>query len=178
MSDELLELIPEFAAIEDEDLRKRVMAVWAEAMQIGDWSPERLKRIPFTLLAEDVKVSFIEHVRTVCRMCIAMADVLIEAYGERVSINKDHLVAGALLTDVGKLLEFVEEGGELKFSKMYNYLRHPFTGVGLCFRHDIPPEVMHLVAVHSWEGDKFKRRPEAIILHHADFTDFDLVRFK
>jgi hypothetical protein len=35
---------------------------------------------------------------------------------------------------------------------------------------------MHIVATHSWEGDKFIRQPESIIFHHADFTDFDLTK--
>ena len=35
---------------------------------------------------------------------------------------------------------------------------------------------MHVIATHSWEGDKFARRPESIIFHHADFTYFDLTK--
>jgi hypothetical protein len=100
------------------------------------------------------------------------------AYGDRYGIDRDTLIAGALLADVGKLIEFRKEGGKYEWASMYQYLRHPFTGVGLCFKHDIPEAVMHVVATHSWEGDKFKRRPESIIFHHADFTDFDLTKFK
>ncbi len=175
---ELTDLIPEFREIQDQDLRQRVMAVWQEALELGGWSLEDLGRMPFTLLAEDVQISFPEHVRTVCRLCMAMEGVLREAYGDRYGIDRDTLVAGALLADVGKLIEFREEGGEYRWASMYQYLRHPFTGVGLCFKHGIPEAVMHIVATHSWEGDKFKRRPESIIFHHADFTDFELSRFK
>ncbi|MFX5038469.1 hypothetical protein ABTC56_18030, partial [Acinetobacter baumannii] len=57
-------------------------------------------------------------------------------------------------------------------------LRHPFTGVGLCYRHGIPPEVMHVVATHSKEGEHVARSPESVIFHHADFIDFDLVSEK
>jgi len=32
---------------------------------------------------------------------------------------------------------------------------------------------MHIIASHSWEGDRSKRTPEAIIVHHADFTNFE-----
>ena len=90
---------------------------------------------------------------------------------------RDTLIAGALLADVGKLIEFREKDGEYQWANMYKYLRHPFTGVGLCFKHKIPEAVMHVIATHSWEGDKFKRRPESIIFHHADFTDFDLTKY-
>ncbi len=176
MSD-LITLIPEFNEIRDQDLRTRTLAVWQEALETGGWSLDDLARMPFTLLAE-VEVSFPEHVRTVCRLCLAMEGVLKDAYGDRFAIDHDTLVAGALLADVGKLIEFREEGGKYEWADMYQYLRHPFTAVGLCFKHGIPEAVMHIIATHSWEGEKFKRRPESIIFHHADFTDFDLSRYK
>jgi len=176
---ELEELIPELNEIHDPELRTKVLAVWEEGMALGDWTVEALAEIPFTLLAEDVDITFIEHVRTVCRMCIAMEDVLVEAYGERAQIDHDALVAGALLADVGKLIEYCREpDGKTVFADMYRYLRHPFTGVALAYKHGIPESVLHVIATHSWEGDKFKRRPESIIFHHADFTDFHLVKFK
>ena len=177
MSTELMELIPEFGLIQDPDLRERTLAVWQEAVETGGWSVDDLRRMPYTLLIEDVDITFPEHVSVVCRLCIAMLDVLKKSYGDRYAIDHDTLVAGALLADVGKLIEFREDGGRYKWASMYQYLRHPFTGVGLCFKHGLPEAVMHIVATHSWEGDKFKRRPESIIFHHADFTDFDLTKY-
>jgi hypothetical protein len=176
MATDLTELIPEFNAITDETLRRKVLDVWQEAMKIGGWTVDDLSQIPFTLLTENVEVTLPEHVSTVCRLCIAMEGVLKEAYGDRYAIDHDTLVSGALLADVGKLIEFRVKNGEYEWADMYRYLRHPFTGVGLSFRHDIPEAVMHIVATHSWEGDRFKRRPESIIFHHADFTDFDLTK--
>ena len=133
--------------------------------------------MPYTLLVEDVDITFPQHVRVVCKLCLAMLDVLKAEYGERYPIDADTLIAGALLADVGKLLEFSKKEGKYEWSSTYQYLRHPFTGVGLCYKHQIPEAVMHVVATHSWEGDKFKRRPESIIFHHADFTDFHLSKF-
>lgn len=176
MTSALTDLIPEFEQIQDELLREKVLAVWQEAMDLGGWTLEALQELPYTLLIEDVDISFPKHVRVVSRLCIAMAEVLEEEYAERYEIDKDTLLAGALLADVGKLLEIQVSGDSYTWAPMYAYLRHPFTGVGLCFKHEIPPAVMHLVATHSWEGDRFQRRPEATILHHADFTDFDLTR--
>ena len=176
---ELTELIPEFNEIHDPELRAKVLAVWEEGMALGGWTVGELAEIPFTLLAEDVDVTFIEHVRTVCRMCLAMEQVLTDAYGERMQLDHDALVAGALLADVGKLIEYRREpDGKTVFSDWYRYLRHPFTGVALAYKHGLPESVLHIIATHAWEGDKFKRQPESIIFHHADFTDFDLARFK
>jgi hypothetical protein len=176
MSDNLYKLIPEFKLIEDEGLRSKVTAVWEEAIQRGGWSVEDLSSIPFTLL-EPTDISFPEHVRVVCRLCLAMEAVLRDAYGERYDLNRDTLIAGALLADVGKLMEFSRQDDKYVWSETYDYLRHPFTGVGLCFKHDIPAAVMHIIATHSWEGDRFQRQPESIIFHHADFLDFNLAQF-
>ena len=175
--DELTKMIPEFNLIQDAKLRENTVAVWKEAMEYRKWTAEELAKIPFTLLAENVKITFLEHVRVVCQMCVACDKVLTEAYSSRKTpVNRDHLVAGALLADVGKLYEYDKKDGKIVKSRHGQYLRHPFSGVGLCFKYNIPEEVMHIVAVHSKEGDHFKRSPEAIILHHADFIDFDLVR--
>jgi hypothetical protein len=176
MPNELIDLIPEFLTIQDESLRSRVLAVWEDALEIGGWKVEDLTELPYTLLIEDVDITFPEHVSVVCRLCIAMEEVLREAYGDRYNIDRDTLIAGALVADVGKLLEFRKVDGQYEWASMYQYLRHPFTGVGLCFKHDLPEAVMHIIATHSWEGDKFKRQPESIIFHHADFTDFDLTK--
>lgn len=176
--EQLIPLIPEFTAIADPRLRQQVLAVWAEALETGGWTVADLREMPFTLLAEGVQVSFAEHVSTVARLCLAMDTVLREAYGERFTSDRDTLLAGALLADVGKLLEFKREDGRYQWASMYQYLRHPFTGVALAYKHGLPEGVLHIIATHSWEGDKFKRRPESIIFHHADFTDFDLAKAK
>ena len=177
MSDEIRTLIPELDEIHDPGLREKVGEVWADAIRTGGWELSDLMQIPFTLLADNVQIMFLEHVRTVARMCVAMEKVIKEAYGKRAApIDHDVLLAGALLADVGKLLEYVKQDGRIVKGKAGEYLRHPFSGVGLCYKHGIPDAVMHVVATHSKEGDHVRRFPESIIFHHADFTDFELVK--
>jgi hypothetical protein len=48
--------------------------------------------------------------------------------------------------------------------------------VALAFKHEMPYEVMHIIAWHSKVGDFVRRSPEAIIYHHAEFADFELAR--
>lgn len=176
MRDEIKAIFPELGEIHDTALREKVVDVWEDAITTGGWKPRDLKRIPFTLLAGSTNIMFLEHVRTCCRMSVAIENVLKEAYGERMRINHDHLVAGALLADVGKLIEYVERDGEIVKGTRGDHLRHPFSGVGMCWKHGLPDEVMHMVATHSKEGDHVVRTPESIIFHHADFVDFDLAR--
>jgi len=173
----VLKILPEIKAIGDTDLQKKVVAVWEEAADFRGWTEELLLAIPFTLLAPNVTISFIDHVRAVCRMCMAVDEVQEELHGERrTKVNRDHLIAGALLADAGKLLEYEIVDGRSVKSSFGRYLRHPFSGVGLAFKHGLPEEVMHIIATHSKEGDGEKRSPESIIFHHADFIDFELVK--
>ena len=85
----------------------------------------------------------------------------------------DTLVAGAILIDVGKLIEYVMEGDQAVVGKTGKLLRHPFTGVGLAMRFGVPDEICHMIATHSKEGDLGKRTIESIIVHHADFMSFE-----
>lgn len=174
MRDEIKELFPELNEIRDAALREKVVDVWEDAITTGGWQPKELTQIPFTLLAGDIKMMFIEHVRSCCQMCLAIEKVLNGIWAERMPINHDHLIAGSLLADVGKPIEYVRENGKIVKGKRGDHLRHPFSGVGLCWKHGLPDEVMHIVATHSKEGDHVQRTPESLIFHHADFIDFDI----
>ncbi|MDF1544127.1 MAG: hypothetical protein P1R58_03375 [bacterium] len=170
-------LFPEVDLISDESLRNKTIACWIEAIEFRGWTEELLRNIPFTLLAENVKITFIDHVRACALMCIACDTVLDEVHGDnKTKVNRDYLISGALLADVGKLLEFEIIDGQPNKSDYGKHIRHPFSGVGLAFKHELPSEVMHMIATHSKEGTGEKRLPESIIFHHCDFIDFDLVK--
>jgi hypothetical protein len=103
--------------------------------------------------------------------------VLKQSFRCRIPIQRDHLIAGALLADVGKPLEYDKDAsGKVIQGKFGQQLRHPFSGVALAYKHGIPAEVMHMIATHSHEGDKVERSIESIIFHHADFVDFDIAK--
>jgi hypothetical protein len=177
MKDVVTRLLPEVEKISDTKLREQVISCWEEAISFRGWSEDLLRSIPFTLLAENVQITFIDHVRAVCNMCIAVDEVLGRSHGtNKTPVNRDHLIAGALLADVGKLLEYEIIDGKPVKSDYGKHIRHPFSGVGLAFKHGVPSEVMHIVATHSKEGAGEKRTSESIIFHHCDFIDFDLVK--
>ncbi len=173
----VLQLLPEIGQIEDKSLKEKVIACWDEAISFRGWTVEMLRSMPFTLLAENVEITFLNHVRAVCLMCLACDTVLDEMHGEnKTKVNRDYLIAGAMLADVGKLLEYEIVDGRPVKSDYGKHIRHPFSGVALAYKHGIPSEVMHIIATHSKEGDGEQRLPESIIFHHADFIDFELVK--
>ena len=153
MKDTILKLLPEIKDIKDESLQEKVIACWKEGIEFRGWTEELLSNMPFTLLAQNVKITFIDHVRAVCRMCMAADDVLNDIHQDRKTpVNRDYLIAGALLADVGKLLEYEIIDNKPVKSDYGKHIRHPFSGVGLAFKHGLPSEVMHIIATHSKEG--------------------------
>jgi putative nucleotidyltransferase with HDIG domain len=176
MSQELLDLIPEFDLLENSDLREKCLKTWEEGMRRGGWKASDLHQMAFTLLIPNCRVSFVEHTRAVTLNCIAVADVFEKVYGDRNPINREYLIAGALLHDVGKLLEYVRKDGKTVLSEFGASLRHPFGGVVLAAEQGLPAEVLHMIAAHAKEGDLVKRSKEATILCHADFTSFETLR--
>jgi hypothetical protein len=178
---EIATLFPSLLEIQDESLREKVAAVWNEAITTGcggkGWAFDELRAVKFTLLAGDIEMTFIEHLNSCVRQCIAIADVLGSAFTCDIPICRDTLIAGALLADCGKPLEFdKDDAGNIIKGSFGECLRHPFSGVAMAYKHDVPAEVMHMIATHSHEGEKVQRSIESIIFHHADFVDFDIAK--
>ena len=173
MKTKLHKIFPEFYLIQNEQLREKTINVWIEAIATGGWEIKDLQRIPFTLLFPDCPVNIIEHTRSVTQIAIESAKILEQFNAAAYKINNDILISGALLHDVGKIVEFAEEAGKIKKSALGKLLRHPFSGAGLAMRHNLPDKVVHIIAVHAKEGDGGYRCPEAVIVHHADFMNFE-----
>jgi hypothetical protein len=48
----------------------------------------------------------------------------------------------------------------------------------LAMRVGAPVELQHIIVAHSKEGDSVKRIPEAILVHHCDFIDFEIAKHR
>jgi len=167
-------LWPELEWINDKSLREKTARTWELALERSVLKPEDLDNIPFTLLCgPDLKVSFMEHKRCVVHIAKASGEKMNEFFDKELPVNMDVLIAGAILADVGKLLEYELDGdGKSVQGKYGQYIRHPFSGVSLAEECGLPPEVCHIIAAHAHEGDLVKRTTEAYIVHHADFMTF------
>ena len=173
MRERVKKLWPELELIQDHGLREQVTQVWVVALEQSTLEPDDLEHIPFTLLAPGCTVSFMAHKRSVVHICKHAAEAMRTFYGDALPISMDTLIAGAILIDVGKLLEYEMKDGKAVVSHTGRYLRHPFTGVALARRFEVPDEVCHMIATHAKEGNLGKRSVEATIAHHADFMTFE-----
>ena len=173
MRDKVMALWPEINWIKDDELQNKVADAWAYAIENSALTPEDLEKIPFSLLIKDCQVSFMNHKRTCVQLAVDIARRMQKNFGDEISIDMDTLIAGAILIDVGKLVEYQIVDGQLTTSDAGKLVRHPFSGVAIADRCGLPPDVQHIIATHSREGDLGKRTVESIIVHHADFVSFE-----
>ncbi|MBI3483698.1 MAG: HDIG domain-containing protein, partial [Acidobacteria bacterium] len=111
--------------------------------------------------------------RCVVHIARKSAEAMREFLGRSLPIDLDTVIAGAILADVGKLLEYERVDGKARQSERGKLLRHPFTGVALAMECGVPDRVCHIIAAHAAEGSHVKRSTEALIVHHADFMSYE-----
>ncbi|MCX6330855.1 MAG: HDIG domain-containing protein [Bacteroidia bacterium] len=175
MTERVKKLWSELDWIKDPSLREKTAKTWELALKRSVLKPGDLEKIPFTLLCgPDLKVSFMAHKRCVVHIAKESGEKMNRFFGKNLPVNMDVLISGAILADVGKLLDYeLDKDGKVVQGKYGQYLRHPFSGVSLAEECDVPPEVCHIIAAHAHEGDLVKRTTEAYIVHHADFMAFE-----
>ena len=135
------EVFPEIALIKDKQLQAQIVEVSDEALKIGGWTLDDLDVLPFTLIIPNTVVSYRTHVQAVTRTAEKAYWEFYKSYGERCNINYDYLIAGGILHDIGKLIEYEKDSnGKIVKSKLGKNLRHPFSGVGIAMQKKLPYE--------------------------------------
>lgn len=167
------QLWPELDWIQDAGVREQVTETWSKALQRSALKPDDLDQIPFTLLIPACPITFMQHKRCVVHIAHQSAKTMAAFMGQALPIDMDTVIAGAMLADVGKLLEY-ERGpdGSIRQSERGEALRHPFIGVALALESGVPDAVCHIIAAHAAEGDLVNRSTEAYIVHYADFMAY------
>ena len=172
MREKIVKMWPEAEWIQNAELKEAVLKTWENAFSQSPLEPEDLEKIPFTLLVPNCPITFMEHKRCVVHIAKKSAEAMIEFLGKSLPIDMDTVIAGAILADVGKVLEYEKADGKTQQSERGRFLRHPFTGVMVAMNSGVPDSVSHIIAAHAGEGDLMKRSVEATIVHHADFMSF------
>src|SRR5205823_12925511 len=102
----IAQLFPSIRKIKNKALREKVAAVWSDAITTGcggkGWTLDELRAVKFTRLAGDIDMTFVEHLNSCARQCIAIAVVLVSSFRCGIPIQLDLLIAGALLAAPGK----------------------------------------------------------------------------
>src|SRR2546430_9878269 len=121
------------------------MQTWVKALERSPLRPDDLNQIPFTLLVPNCPITFMEHKRCVVHIARASAKAMHEFMGRALPIDIDTVIAGAILADVGKLLEYeIGPDGKSRQSDRGEGLGHPFPGGCRRSGGGVPGAVCHL----------------------------------
>jgi len=166
----------QLSSIKDATTRDMTVATWVEAARLGNWQTvDDLKSMPFTLLTKTHGISLVDHTVAVTEGAMALAQAQADAYARMpYTVNKDRLIAGGLLHDVGKLVETEkDEQGGFRKSRKGMYARHPISGAIIAARCGMPDDIVNTIACHAKEGDGAPKVLETVLIHQADFATFD-----
>ncbi|MGM0365977.1 MAG: 3'-5' exoribonuclease YhaM family protein [Actinomycetota bacterium] len=124
----------------------------------------------------------LEHTLSVCRVCDMVAGVY-------ENTNRDLLIAGALLHDIGKIKEY-EVGVIIKVTDQGKLLGHISMGYSWVlekigeikgFPDDLRERVLHIIiSHHGYKEFGSPKRPkimEAFIVHHVDYMDAEVAAY-
>jgi putative nucleotidyltransferase with HDIG domain len=170
---------PELRSVTDGTLRAGVAEAWANASDdAGIGSVEGLRAVPWFPPAEralgipEGSETLVAHVRDVAACAVGLAEPLEDRRGA--GIDRDLLLAGALVHDVSKLVEF--DGPEE--TPVGDLLGHPCWGVHVVASAGLPPELAHVVLAHSGRTNVEPAFLEAELVRRADEAAASAIRLE
>lgn len=172
------EMYPELSWIKDEELRNKCTDAMKDAYIHGGWTAETKDSLPVSITKVHVQKlnHAVDHIRTVVRIAVSIYDNLEAMYGMNVC-SRDIVIAGALLHDLGKPMEFMmHEDGSIGYAPCAKIMRHPLSGAILADRHGLGDEIVHIIATHSFEGSSSYKTLAAKIVCAADNIAFEYLR--
>ncbi len=169
--------LPELEQIADVDLRERCVDAWVMALSETEF--ERIEDIPptGTPVSPYLKppLTQADHMRGTATIALGMVEGLEQIAG-KTRINRDLVLAAALLHDVGKAWEVSPRNlarwkadpaaaGNPSF-------RHSAYGAHICLTVGLPETVAHTAGYHSGggEGEWIQRSMENTVVYLADLA--------
>jgi putative nucleotidyltransferase with HDIG domain len=139
------ECIPEISWVTDEQTREKILDAYQMALEKSTW--KSLKDVPHIFIGEEPKGDMLDHVRAVVQLCRESTRIM-KSFGHK--IDEQVVLIGAILHDVGKIVEHAQKDG-IKVSN--KRLRHPLLGAHIALTCGFPDDVVHIIMRHSVEGD-------------------------
>jgi 3'-5' exoribonuclease len=167
--------------IENQELGALVLGILNEHRELLLWMPAA-KRNHHAYVA-----GFLEHVLNVTRTCCHLADKYADLYDDlQPPLNKDVVVAGAILHDIGKIRELETGPAGAEYTAEGTLIGHILQGRDIvretAANHHVDAETLlrleHVIVAHQrlpeWGSPKAPMTPEALIVHYADDLDAKL----
>lgn len=152
---------PEFNQITSKELRDKVVRIWQRAARESDW--DKMEDVPFSPDYPVHPNTFLQHVKLVTTYSYAVA--LKNNELEETKVDLDTVIAGALLHDVCKLVEYSSKGGRTAWGQ---HVTHGIYGIALCNEEHVPLEIIHIIASHTAKLSMSNKSRESIIIAKCD----------
>jgi 7,8-dihydroneopterin 2',3'-cyclic phosphate phosphodiesterase len=161
--------------IQDEKLRAKVKAFFERALTQMDLEKECLsfKNSPAGKSHHhSYRGGLLQHTIATTKFSLMITDLAEKIYGWK-GIDRDYVIAGALLHDLFKPSTYIEkENGTYGYSPMGERLDHLSLLIGEAYKEGLPLELMHILAAHHGDaGPIYPRTVEALIVHLSDLID-------
>jgi 7,8-dihydroneopterin 2',3'-cyclic phosphate phosphodiesterase len=116
----------------------------------------------------------VEHTVSVVKICVSLCAIVEEQYGGR--IDRDLVLAGAILHDIMKVYCYEETGGGgFRTSEFGGLVDHLSLMIAEIYRRGLPLDLVHVIAGHHGDAGPTKPKTlEALIVSVADQADSDL----
>ncbi len=178
--DGVIEALPEAKEIRNKKLREHVYDAWAMSLatsrftKIEDIPPSGNPNSPPMKTGTQA-----DHLRSVARLSVAIAKELKDSF-EEFDVDMDEVIAGGLCHDLGKPFEFDPKNQERWKSDPrttgWPSIRHTVYGVHIALSAGLPEKIAHIAGAHSMEGEYVKRSLVGMIVHHADYAFWEILR--
>ncbi len=169
------ELIKLSDKIKDENLRKMVVD-FLKDLKLSNTHFKKYPKMKIEDAASMFSVSdptgmatverdVLNHTISLAQLCESIVDILEKTHS--VKLNRDNMIAAAILHDIMKVFEW--KRGDVGLEHTGIMLDHTMLAVAELYHRGFPEEVIHIVASHFGEnGPTPPRNFEALIFHHLD----------
>jgi 3'-5' exoribonuclease len=130
------------------------------------------------------------YLRGLWEHSVRVAELAKGIAGHYPAINRDLVLTGALLHDLGKIEEYSFDRG-IKFTTDGRLLGHIILGIELLieemakipdFPRELRSKLLHIITSHhgkyEWQSPKRPKLMEALVIHYADVMDAELYQFE
>ncbi len=162
---DVLALYPAVADIQDVKLRQGVIEIWEEMWEASAW--QSIEDVP---TSGEIAYPNLPHTQCIVEMAIAVADAFERHH--KVKVDRDILIAAAVLQDASKVVEYRPDGkgGAQHTDIGRNYL-HGFWCAHLIAKRELPHAVAHIALTHGSAAPRFPESIEGKILYYVDQLD-------
>jgi len=147
--------------IEDAELRESVIAAWQMGLDAGNY--DSISEILWYPEVAGDDVYHLQHQNDVTSVAISLVDTLLERYPD-LDVDRDTVIAGALLHDVSKSMEHAPENA----NGDEEWVSHPYLAVYLLEELGLSRHLQHVVLAHTPLTSVEPQTLEAEIVNAAD----------